>query len=500
MATAVAMKGICKRFGEVIANNRVDFAVKQGEIHALLGENGAGKTTLMNILTSLYRPDEGEIWINEAKIRINQPSDAVAAGIGMVHQNFILVSTLTVAENIALGTSSGAFVFDKSQIEARIQTLTSQYGLLVDPKAYIWQLSVGEQQKVEILKALYRDAQILILDEPTAILAPQEIEELGKMLRCMAESGKSVILITHKLDEVMAFSDRVTVLRAGRNVATLDINETTQEELTRLMVGQEVVSATSNGGVTGPAILKVDGLSALNDKGLPAVTSVSFNVRGGEIVGIAGIAGNGQSELIQALTCSRKVTAGKVYVNNTEVTNQTPMAMIRLGVGYVPEDRKTTGTVPGMSLAENVVLKRIGKQPLFWGPIMNMEAIRSLAKRLIAAFRIEPPSPDTLVSHLSGGNLQRVILARETSQYHLLLIVVYPTRGLDVLASEMARRILLQQKAAGAAILWVSEDLEELLQVCDRILVMRSGRIVGCLGREIADKQTIGALMVGANE
>jgi len=495
------MRGIVKRFGpSVVANDHIELTLEKSEILALLGENGAGKTTLMNILAGLYQADSGEIWINGNQVMINQPSDAIKNGIGMVHQNFMLVPTLTVTENIALGTGKGKIVFDSHQIETKIQALSEQYGLEVNPKNYIWQLSVGEQQRVEILKTLYRQAQILILDEPTSVLAPQEIEELGKVLLRMVESGKSVILITHKLDEVIAFSDRVTILRAGKNVATLRTSETTREELTQLMVGEEVVRATCNGEVTGPVTLKVNSLSVLNDKGLPAVTNVSFNVQGGEIVGIAGIAGNGQTELVEALTGSRRAVSGAIKINGADVNNQPPITFINLGVGYVPEDRRTTGTVAGMTLAENVALKGVGKQPLSWGLILNMGAIKSLAQRLIASFRIEAPGPETIVSHLSGGNLQRVILARETSQRHTLLIVVHPTRGLDVRATEMARQILLRQRLGGTAILWISEDLEELLQVCDRILVMRSGQIVGCLGRETANKQTIGALMVGGVE
>ncbi|HIQ06748.1 MAG TPA: ABC transporter ATP-binding protein, partial [Anaerolineae bacterium] len=496
---AVAMRGIVKRFPGVLANDHIDFDVQAGEIHALLGENGAGKSTLMNILSGLYRADEGEIYLHGHRAAIYSPRDAINLGIGMVHQHFMLVQPQTVAENIILGLQEPRFVLNMERAEREITALSERYGLHVDPKAYIWQLSVGEQQRVEILKLLYRGADVLILDEPTAVLTPQESEELGRTLRQMAAEGKAVVFITHKLDEVAAFSDRVTVLRAGRVVDTLDTPSTTKEELARLMVGRRVLFHLEKPPVVeaagiGQAVLSVEHLHTLNDKGLPALLDVSFEVRAGEILGIAGVAGNGQRELAEVITGLRKATRGRVLVRGKPITNRPPLAVIEAGVSHVPGDRLGMGLVPNLPVSDNLIMKAYRRPPLAQGLFLNENAIVRFARRLIEAFQIATPSPETPVKLLSGGNLQRTILAREIEALPKrsnsgggLLVAVHPTRGLDVGATESVQRILLEQRAQGTAILLISEDLDELLVLSDRIAVMYEGKIMGVVPAEKAD-------------
>ncbi len=495
---AVQMRGITKRFPGVLANDHVDLEVYPGEVMALLGENGAGKSTLMNILSGLYRPDEGEILIHGWPVHLHSPRDAIAHGIGMVHQHFMLVETLTVAENVVLGLDTVGWVPRMEEVHRQIESLSEQYGLRVGPTAYIWQLSVGEQQRVEILKLLYRGADILILDEPTAVLTPQESAELAKTLRRMAEEGKAVIFITHKLDEVMAFADRVTVLRAGKVVATLRTAETNKAELARLMVGREVLFRLEKRACRpGEVALEVENLQALNDKGLPALRGVSFQIRAGEILGIAGVAGNGQRELAEVITGLRRATGGSVRVYGRDITNCSPREVIEAGVGYIPGDRVGVGLVPNLSVADNLAMKAYREPPLARGPLLDRNALRDFARHLIDAFRIITPDHRTPARLLSGGNQQRVVLAREITASRGVLIAVYPSRGLDVGATEAVRRALLEERDKGAAILLISEDLDELMQLSDRIAVLYEGQIMGIVVPEETTLEAIGLMMAG---
>ncbi len=495
---AVQMRGITKRFPGVLANDHVDLEVYPGEVMSLLGENGAGKSTLMNILSGLYRPDEGEILIHGWPVHLHSPRDAIAHGIGMVHQHFMLVETLTVAENVILGLGTVGWVPRMEEVHRRIRSLSEQYSLRVDPAAYIWQLSVGEQQRVEILKLLYRGADILILDEPTAVLTPQESAELSKTLRRMADEGKAVIFITHKLDEVMAFADRVTVLRAGKVVATLRTAETNKAELARLMVGREVLFRLEKRVCRpGEVALEVENLQALNDKGLPALRGVSFQICAGEILGIAGVAGNGQRELAEVITGLRRATGGSVRVYGRDITNRPPREVIEAGVSHIPGDRVGVGLVPNLPISDNLAMKAYRHPPLARGPLLDRGAMRDFARRLIEAFRIATPSPQTPVRLLSGGNQQRVVLAREITASKGVLVAVYPTRGLDVGATEAVRRSLLDERDRGAAILLISEDLDELMQLSDRIAVIYEGEIMGVVVPEETTPEAIGLLMAG---
>ena len=492
------MAGITKRFPGVLANDRISLEVYEGEVLALLGENGAGKSTLMNVLCGLYRPDEGAIYVNGRPAEIHSPRDAYELGIGMVHQNFMLVETMTVAENVVLGLQGLSFRPDLAEVARRLQDISAHYGLEVDPDAYIWQLSVGEQQRVEILKLLYRGAEILILDEPTAVLTPQEVKDLVRILRRLISEGKAAIFITHKMNEVMMFSDRVTVLRQGQVTATLSTSETTPQELARLMVGREVLFRLEKEPCQpGAPVLEVEDLEALNDKNLPALRGVSLTVRAGEIVGIAGVAGNGQRELAEVITGLRAATDGDVRVSQTCVIDCTPREMITAGVGHIPEDRVGVGLVGSMSVSDNLALKGYRGPELSRGPVLVPSAIQSFARRLIDAFDIATPGPETQVKFLSGGNLQKTILARELTACGGLLVAVHPTRGLDVGATEAVRKLLLAQRDQGTAVLLISEDLDELLAVSDRVAVMFEGRVVDVVPAADADVAALGLMMAG---
>ncbi len=497
----VSMRGIVKRFPGVVANDQVDFEVRAGEIHALLGENGAGKTTLMNILYGLYSPDEGEIYIRDKRVTISSPRDAIELGIGMVHQHFMLVYPHTVAENIVLGLSSADFFFPLREVRGKITEFSERYGLKVDPEAKIWQLSAGEQQRVEIIKALYRGADVLILDEPTSMLAPGEIEELFTTLRRMAEEGRAIVFITHKLDEVMAISDCVTVLRRGKAVATVEKSRTNKQHLTRMMVGREVLFRLRRKPVEeGQIVLEVKGLHALNDKGLPALKDLSFIVREGEILGVAGVAGNGQRELVEVITGLRQATEGQVVLLGENITNCSPGEIIGRGVAHIPEERIRMGLVPGMSVAENLILKAYRRSPCSQRLFLNHTFIDQHAERLISEYEIATPSKDAPAKLLSGGNIQKLILARETSEEPVLIVAAHPTYGLDVGATERIRQLLLEQSKRGAAILLVSEDLEEIMTISDRIAVMFEGRVVGIVDTAGAEVEEIGSMMVGAGK
>ncbi|RLG46416.1 MAG: heme ABC transporter ATP-binding protein [Thermoproteota archaeon] len=492
------MKGIVKTFPGVVANDHIDFEVRAGEIHALLGENGAGKTTLMNILFGIYQPDEGEIYVRGKRVEIRSPRDAMHLGIGMVHQHFMLVEKHTVAENIALGFAT-KFFFPTEEIARKIREFSEKYGLTVDPHAYIWQLSAGEQQRVEIIKALYRGADILILDEPTSVLTPKETNELFSILKRMREEGKAIIFITHKLDEVFAISDRVTVLRKGKVIGKLKTSETNKKELARLMVGREVLFRLEREPVQkGKIVLEVIDLHALNDKGLPALKGVSFTIAEGEILGLAGVAGNGQKELVEVLTGLRKAEKGKVLIRGVDVTNASPRRIAELGVAHIPEERLKHGLVPNMSVAENLILKRYYKQPYCDKFFIDKKKVLKDAEELIDKFNIMTPSPMTPAKLLSGGNIQRLILARELAGSPDVIIAAHPTYGLDVGATEYIRKILLKERKRGSAILLVSEDLEEIMELSDRIAVMFEGEIMGILPAEKANLEDIGLMMAGA--
>jgi len=503
------MKGITKRFPGVIANDHIDFDIKAGEIHAILGENGAGKTTLMNVLYGLYQPDEGEIRVRGKKVTLESPKDAIDLGIGMVHQHFMIVPSLTVTENIVLGLkSSREPLLDMDRAERKIVELSKKYGLKVDPKAKIWQLSVGEQQRVEIIKALYRHAQILVLDEPTSVLTPPEVKEFMRVLKRMARDGLAIIpFITHKLPEVMAVSNRVTVLRAGKVVARLKTKRTKERDLVKKMVGREVLFRVKKHRVEkGKMALEVKRLRALSDRGLPALKDVSFSVREGEILGIAGVAGNGQRELEEVITGLRKATKGKVIIRGKDMTNRAPKEFIDWGVGHIPEDRLERGLVMDFSVAENLVLETHSKQPFIhkwflpfekrrW--FLNYDEIKKHAKKLIKDYDVITPSVDIPTRHLSGGNLQRLILARELSRKPKVLIAAQPTRGLDVSSARFIREKLFEQVKEGTAILLVSEDLDETMMMSDRIAVMYEGEVVGLMPAARAKREEIGLMMAG---
>ena len=495
---AIAVRAIVKRFPGVLANDHVDFEVRPGEIHALLGENGAGKSTLMNVLVGLYRPDEGEILVDGRPVTFGSPREAIAAGLGMVHQHFTLVPSQTVTENVLLGLDQPRFRLRLGAAERRIAEIAKRFGLRVDPGAKIWQLSVGEQQRVEILKLLYRGARILIMDEPTAVLAPHEIEELFRTLRSMVADGRSVVFISHKLGEVLAIADRITVMRHGRvTAAGIAAAGATKADLARLMVGRTVMEALDRQPCDpGDVVLEVRDVEALNDRRVAALRGASLSVRGGEIVGIAAVAGNGQSELAEVITGLR-LCSGSVLVNGDPVANRSPAHGIRRGVGHVPEDRAGTGSAPDLSIVDNLIMKRYRRKPVSRGWVIDRSAARAVATDIKDRYRIAAPSVDTRVRLLSGGNLQRLILAREIEAQPSLLIAVQPTRGLDVGAIESVHRLLLDRRAAGAAILLISEELDEILALADRIEVMYEGRIVGSFSGDEADVHEIGLLMTG---
>lgn len=482
MAPLAEMRGIRKRFAGVTANDDIDLEVRPGEIIGLLGENGAGKTTLMNILYGIYQPDAGEIFLNGHKVVIHSPRDAMRLGIGMVHQHFRLVTSHTVAENVVLGWPQNFFRPDRAA-RGRLKDLSRKYGLRVDVDAPVWHLSAGEQQRVEILKALWRGSKMLILDEPTSMLAPGEIDDLLTTVRRMAADGHSVIFITHKLNEITAFTDRVTVLRQGKVVATRAAKDTNEHELARLMVGREVLFRLDKPPArAGQPVLQIEGLRVLNDKGLEAVKDVTLGVAAGEIVGIAGVAGNGQRELVQAIVGLRPVAGGRIQIRGD-------------GVRYVPGEQRT-GVVPSMSVAENLVLKRYRHRPFARGLFLRRAEISRYADGLISSYSVVTPSRDTPIRLLSGGNIQRVILARECSGTPALLVAEHPTSGVDVGATETIRQLLLQQRARGTAMLLVSEDLEEVLQLSDRVAVMFNGEIMAIVPAS-TDMETIGRMMAG---
>ncbi|HEX5148410.1 MAG TPA: ABC transporter ATP-binding protein [Candidatus Limnocylindrales bacterium] len=502
MPLAIEASDIVKTVPGVIANDHVDFDVRVGEIHALLGENGAGKSTLMNVLAGLYRPEGGTVKVGGRPVDFRSPRDAIAAGIGMVHQHFTLVPSMTVAENVLLGLDTPRFRLDLPRTEQQVANLAADVGLRVDPRARVWQLSVGEQQRVEILKMLFHGARILILDEPTAVLAPQETAELFATLRSMLEAGRSVVFCSHKLAEVLAIADRITVMRGGTvTAAGIDAHGVTRSELARRMVGRPVIELPERSPVApGRVVLTVDDVHALNDRGLPALQGASFEVRAGEIVGIAAVAGNGQSELAEVITGLRPCT-GHVTVDGTAVGDRPPSVANEAGVSHVPEDRTGVGSAPNLSMVDNLILRRFRSAPLSHGPFMDGGAARTKAEELRGAYAISAPTIDSPARILSGGNLQRLILAREIDAAPTLLVAVQPTRGLDVGAIEGVHQLLLGLRERGTATLLVSEELEELLALADRVIVMYEGRIAGTFEAPGPDDiDQIGLLMTGGDE
>ena len=493
---AVWLRGIEKRFPGVIACAGADLRVRPGTIHALLGENGAGKTTMVNVLAGVYRPDGGEVWVNGERRFFQSPADAIAAGVGMVYQEFRLVPTLTVAENIVLG--SAPRLLRSAEIEERVAELSAAYGMAADPTRPVWQLSMGERQRVEILKALWRDASVLVMDEPTAVLTPGEASELGAALRAMADDGRSIIYISHKLDQVVAFCDEATVLRQGKTVATVDnLQDVDLTSLAEMMVG-----STEGGYVerppaleAGPEVLSLQGVSALNDRGLPALTDINMSVHSHEIVGIVGVSGNGQKELAEVINGLRRPTEGRVTVKEQDVTDASPGDRYRLGLAYVPEDRLGVGLAPKMSVVDNSIVRSYRLQRR--GLMLVMAKCVEFCQGLVERFGVRTGRLNDPIAGLSGGNLQRLLLGRELAEQPAVLVAAQPTRGLDVQGVAAIQSHLVAQRAEGVGVLLISEDLDELLALSDRLLVMYEGRVVSELAPDVTPRSVIGEAMAG---
>ncbi|HQP07986.1 MAG TPA: ABC transporter ATP-binding protein [Anaerolineaceae bacterium] len=493
------MEGIVKKFPGVLANDHVDFDVHSGEIHALLGENGAGKSTLMRQLYGLYRPNEGRIYINDKEVSFHSPQDAIAAGIGMIHQHFMLVPSLTVVENVALGLkSSRGPLLDLDVVEKRLMEISDKYRLKVDPQSYVWQLAVGEQQRVEILKALYRGADLLILDEPTAVLTPQEVDEFFGTLKQMANDGHALIFITHKLHEVIAISNRITVLRDGKVVGTLNNDGVTKTELAQMMVGRPVIlQYNKNPQKPGDARLVVENLSVAGDRGSDAVKGVSFELFSGEILGLAGVSGNGQRDLAEALAGLRPVREGKILLNGKDVTHTSPNHHITAGQSYIPEERMKEGAIKDFSVADNIILQDHNRPPYSRGSFLDFKLIDERTTELVNQYNVKTPSNKTPLKNLSGGNIQKLILARELSRKPAVLIASQPTRGVDIGASEYIHQCLLEQRDSGTATMLISEDLDEIRALSDRIAVIYEGRIVGIVDAATTSVEDLGLMMAG---
>ncbi len=490
-------RGITKRFGHLVANDNIDFQLREGEIHALLGENGAGKTTFCNILYGFLKPDKGEIYLNGRKVRFSSPKEAMDAGIGMVHQELMLIPNMTVAENIGLILNYDLRrpVLDLSDVRKKLREMAERYGLHVDPDAVMEQLSVGERQRVEILKALFKGASILIFDEPTSYLTKIETRKLFENLRRMADEGKSIIFVTHKIDEVMEISDRITVLRQGRVVAVKDRKDVSKEELARLIVGRDVLFRVQKmeSRVSEP-LLRLENVSALSDVGVLGLRDVSLEVRSGEILGVAGVAGNGQKELVEVITGLRKVIKGRIYLDGRDITNLPSDKIRRLGVAHIPEDLRMA-LVFNFTLKDNIIISPYLAEMFKKGVFVDKERLREKLREIIKEFGVVAPSEDTEVWTLSGGNKQKFILARELFWNPRVIIANNPTKGLDVAATEHIRNILMREKARGKAILMVSTDLDEILDMSDRIVVMNRGKVMGIFKPDEAEVDKIAYLM-----
>ncbi len=496
----VEMRRIVKRFPGVLANDHVDFDVRAGEVHALLGENGAGKSTLMRQLYGMYQPDEGQILIDDRPQVFHSPADAIRAGIGMIHQHFMLVPTLTVAENVALGLpSSRGPLLDLDRVSQRVRDLSQGYGLKVDPTCPVWQLSVGEQQRVEIVKALYRGASVIILDEPTAVLTPQEVDDLFTTLRRMVSEGHALVFISHKLHEVMAISDRVTALRDGKLAGTRPAKGATRAELAHMMVGREVKPLAPQPMAAGPQRLQIRALHAMSDRGTEALRGVDLEVHAGEIVGLAGVSGNGQRELAECLSGLRKATAGTIIIEGQDMTHAPLRTRVDAGQAYIPEERMRDGAVREFSVEENLFLHEHASPAYSDWIFLNFAKMAAHARRLVEDFAVKTPHLDTPLKNLSGGNIQKLILARELSRKPRILIAAQPTRGVDIGATQYIHERLLEQRAQETAILLISEDLDEIRTLSDRIAVIYEGRITGVVERDRATVEQIGLMMAGVS-
>ncbi len=511
---AVEMRGITKRFDGLVANNHIDFDLKIGEIHALLGENGAGKTTLMSILSGMYHPDEGEIYVKGKKVRISSPEESLRLGIGMVYQHLTLVPTLSVLENIFLGTNK-RFLLPKKEAEKRIRDISEKYGLGVDPHVQIWQLGAGEQERVEILKLFYRGSDVLILDEPTSVLTPVELGDFFKVLKGMAEAGKSIIFITHKIEEALSISDRITILRRGEKGGEIDLThydvekdgEYLKDKIVRIMFSEAKLAEVDegikeeSGKLGGEAVLTLDKITAKNDRGVDALKRVSFAIHRGEVFGIAGVDGNGQKELAEVIAGQRRVAYGKIVLNGTDITNKPIRFINTKGVFYVTEDRIEEGSVGNFTVAENVIFRSYRKEPFSKrGILLNMEAIKSYSERLIEDFSIKAQGADALVRTLSGGNIQKLILAREFSQKPVVLVCNKPTHGLDVMTTRYIRNEIKRRSRQGVSVLLISSDLDEIIEVCDRIGVLFKGELIDILPNRGTSMEKIGKLMLGIKD
>ena len=499
--TVLEMRHVTKRFPGIVANDDVSIDLREGEVHALLGENGAGKSTLMNVLYGLYRPDEGEILIKGSNVELGSPRAAIDSGVGMVHQHFMLIPVMTVAENIVLAVepTHRKVMLDEKVAEASVTEISERFGLVVDPHAKIEDITVGQQQRVEILKALYRGAEILVLDEPTAVLTPQEVRGLLDILRRLVGEGKSIVFISHKLGEVLAASNRITVLRDGKVVGTVPTDQTDEHDLACMMVGREVVLRVSKGPAhTQESRLVLQDLHASNDRGLLALRGVNLEVRSGEILGIAGVAGNGQTELEEAIAGLRRPSVGKILICGQDTTQANPRAVSDAGLAHVPSDRYRMGMLRDFSVAENLVLQRIGKPPFTRHGWLDHRAIAANARTQIADYDVRTPSVDTPAGSLSGGNAQKMVLARELARQPKVLLAAQPTRGLDVSAIEFVHRKLIEQRDAGLAVLLISTELDEILALSDRIVVMYEGQIIGVVQAKDADVNEIGLMMAGS--
>lgn len=499
---AVDMRNITKKFGDFTANHNINLDVRKGEIHALLGENGAGKSTLMNILYGLYTPTEGEIYINGKKTVISDPNVAISKGLGMVHQHFMLIEPFTVLENIILGTEpTKGIVLDLETARKSVVELSEKYGLKIDTEAKIQDITVGMQQRVEILKALYRGAEILIFDEPTAVLTPQEIQDLIKIIKSLADQGKTIIIITHKLKEIKAMANRCTIIRRGEKIGTVNVSEVTETDLAEMMVGRQVLlTVDKEPREPGEVCLSVEDLVVRDVRRIKKVNGLNLEVRYGEIHGIAGVDGNGQSELLEALTGLRKIESGKVIINGKDITNLTPKKIQEAGMNNIPEDRQRRGLVLDFTVAENLILENFGKEPFSKNGVLQKKNITAFAEELMEKFDVRPRESEYKAGDLSGGNQQKVIIAREITNNPDILIAAQPTRGLDVGAIEYVHRFLVEQRDKGKAVLLVSFELDEILSLSDRISVIFEGEILRTMDAATTDEKELGYLMAGGDK